>query len=587
MDLETRIAELDERLRQARADSSRSTVSSAPQRDYAAHDTFTSPLPMQPQVSPWSPSKKVHVDPKSRSPWRDVGEKTLKGGDDEVAKLLQHHRTRAHILDSRVEDTYGRLRSTNNAIASNDRELTQATRKREIADSDSTRVLDDAERRLMTIESDNKDLRRRTSDLGLERDLLMKQLEEVRNATRRADARLLELKGEENALHMRLKESLTAVQEHNKRNRDQAASFGSTKQRLEQRIAELMEDNKAYSERLRKIEAQSASEASEWATQQKKFEKDLLTAESQLHDAELRLETAEQELRDREAESEFQRRQREHVQAELLERRVAERQMEINRVSAEADERENIARREREDALAFLKQQLDDVCLQVERKRQLRDAHRENVQTMKRQATALEFSIREKNKVTDECCSIEEEVQSLEKELDGRRSEIDELQMRITAAADDLHHHRRQCKVLKDRLEEEAKLKQQIAEVTRELAEAELVHTEEIAALERQERDALDEQTALQSELDANTAEVERIHHDATVELDALSRKIARVRQQALDKEAELSMLQGENALKQTSIAQLEDERHKLEREQLQRKQSAAQAARAALSELA
>lgn len=588
MDLEARIAELDERLRQARADSSHSTSSSLPQHRNEAH-LFASPLPTQPTpAAHWSPAKPTtYVDPSPRSPWRDVGTKTLKSGDDEIAKLLQHHRTRAHILDTRVEETHEKLRGTNHAIAQNDKALIQTTRKREIADAETARVLDDAERRLIVLEGDNKDLRRRNGDVGLERELLLKQLDEVRNSTRRAEARLVELKGEESSLQMRLQESLTSVQEHNKRNQSQVAAFSSTKQKLERRIAELTEDNKSQSERLRKIEAQAATEAADWYNQQKKFEKDIAAAEAQLRDAALRLEVAEQDLRERESEAEIQRKQRDRLQSDLLDRRAAERQVEMARILAEAEEREITVRQEREDALQFLKQQLDDICLQVERKRQLRDAHHENVQTMKRQITSLEFSIREKNKVSAECEEVEASVRSLEVQLEDRRNEIGQLQLRMAATNDDLHHYRRQSKVLKERLEEETRLKQQIAEVTRELTEAELVHSEELASLERQEKDALSEQNSLQKELDANSAEVDRVHHDSTIELEALSRKISHVRQQALDKEAELSMLQGENAMKQATIAQLEEERHKLEREQLQRKQSAAQAARAALSELA
>jgi chromosome segregation ATPase len=586
MDLEARIAELDERLRQARADSSHSGSVSLPSH---RENVFASPLPTQPvPAAHWSPAKPTaYVDPAPNSPWRDVGTRTLKGGDDEIAKLLQHHRTRAHIMDTRVEDTHEKLRGTNNAIVLNDKALIQTTRKREIADAETTRVLEDAERRLITLEGDTKDLRRRTGDVGLERELLLKQLDEVRNATRRADARLVELKGEESTLQMRLQEGLTAVQEHSKRNQAQITSFSSTKQKLERRIAELTEDNKAQSERLRKIEAQANTEASDWHNQQKKFEKDIAAAEAQLRDAALRLEVAEQDLRERESEAEIQRKHRDRLQSDLLDRRASERQVEMTRILAEAEEREVAVRQEREDALAFLKQQLDDICLQVERKRQLRDAHHDNVQTMKRQITSLEFSIREKNKVSDECAEVEESVHSLERQLEDRRNEIGQLQLRMAAAGDELHHYRRQSKVLKERLEEETRLKQQIAEVTRELTEAELVHSEELASLERQEKEALSEQSAMQKELDANSAEVDRAHRDATIELEALSRKISHVRQQALDKEAELSMLQGENAMKQATIAQLEEERHKLEREQLQRKQSAAQAARAALSELA
>lgn len=594
-DLDARVSLLQERLRSMRGESIPSLYkgSQTPKTPNEAVDDLSIaspaviPPPAQAPQQLYDDSLRSPKRPQQSSPWSEVGRQTLRAEDEEMNKMINRQRSVATSLENRLADVQLRLQSTNSAVNQYDSELNRTKRQRDVFAADGHRALDDAERRLLSVERADAQLQGNVADLTAQKLALTRQLEETRLAIRKAEVRLSEIVNEQSQLEGKLREQLASLREHNRRGDEENSQFNALKRRLESRIQEVSEENKQQTDRLRKLEAQYSAQQNQWRENEVSLQKNFDEAQSLVHETQLRLQTLELELEEREREIGQQKQLRERRQEELLSIRAAEKERDIERHREETRQREEQIRKEREESILLLRAQLEELHSQIERKRRARDAQKEATDEMKKQLSQLHVALEEKRILAKECEALESQVAELKSALKEQRDEELSLEGQVTEAQEKLTSLQNQSRKLQQRLDEERRLKQMIADTARELTDAELHHAEEMNMLEKQENALLTKQREFQLQLQSVEHNIERDNKDHAIELDALSRRITSIRQDVLEKEAQLNNLIGENAMKQNTIAQYEEEKRRLEREQMARKASAAQAARAALSELA
>ena len=607
-DLEARIAELDDRLRQARADNDAlkrrmSPSPQAPARDGSVSRVFESPPVLQNRLTsarrvdphvPHSPSNGMVLSPVPQvprapviqSPWSDVARDAAKTSDEETSRIYQQQRIATSALENRISDKHSYLSQTHAAAHQTESDISAQRRQKEVFVADSQRALDDAERRLIHSERLQQELAQQIQTANEKRLAVSRQVEEIRGAVSRAELRHVELSKDEADLRSKLHEVSVSSREKHVGSHAEEQFSNTLKLRLEQRVAELEEENTAASERLRRLEQQFSAQQSQWSQNEDALQREAEAANKLLHDVQTRLALLEEELRHQEEEADRIRRARQDRTEQLAAQRAHECEREIDRVRREGFAREEQLRREQEEALNILRNELEETMAQVEKKRRGRDEQQQVVDDLRVQLAQLQADAEKRSARASECETLESEVAAMQEQLAATLREVEQTKTDIVSREEEVARLKSVARTLTTKVAEERRLREVVAELAMEVHETQTLHESELASLERQEAD----QAALVDEakraLVRANEEIDRISGDASIELGMLSRNIAALRQNVSDKENALNALIAENASKQATIAQFEEEKRRLERDQIARKAAAAQATKAALAEL-
>lgn len=520
------------------------------------------------------------------SPWNAVASATLRSDRNEYQQLVERQRYQSNVMESRLVDTQQRLQEHHSEILHVDSLLSRQTRQRDITAADTMRTLEDADRRLSDVERREAQGLVAVGELQAQHTTLTRQVDETRLAIRRAEVRGAELQRELQSIEAKVAETEAALVEQQRRMDDENSQAERIRRRLEARVADVTAEAAANHERQRKLDATLTAQQKSWLEEEESIEATAAATESMLQETKLRVQALELELAEREREASQARKLREQRQEQLLEERTREREADAERHRHEITHFKDRALRERDETLAVLRAQLEEQQLQLRRKQGDRDRQRSTVSELKDQIVQLNTTLEEKRLTAQECGNLDAELRTLEHQLQTVKDNIEELQANNVRKEDEIHRLRGSAQKLQSRLDDERRLKQLLADAARELTECEETRSQRLDALERDEHAAIQKLNDHKQTLLQVKDETERIIQASTVELDTLSRRIAHVRQSVIEKESKLSHLMNDNALKQATIGQLEEEKRKLEREQLARKASAAQAARAALVEL-
>jgi hypothetical protein len=181
---------------------------------------------------------------------------------------------------------------------------------------------------------------------------------------------------------------------------------------------------------------------------------------------------------------------------------------------------------------------------------------------------------------------MEAAVAALHDVRDALQAERRELGDALRQREDEIQQLNAMAARLSEKLDEEKRLRAHVHDLAVEVNEAQAGHQAEVAASAQQRRDADRTQQGVADELALVQGEVTRVKEGGAAELHALARQVADRRREVQEKEAALTAATADNAAKQSMIAQFEEEKRQLEREQLARKAAAAHAAKAALNEL-
>jgi chromosome segregation ATPase len=489
-------------------------------------------------------------------------------------------------LEQRIVDKQNSLSQTYRAAHQSEAELTAQRRQKEVLVADSQWALDDAQRRWAAAERQQQDLTLRLQETNEKRSAALRATEEVRGATTRAELRQVELAKEEAALRAKLNDTAASIREKNIGSQAEEQFTGTLRNRLEQRVAELEEENAVSAERLRRLEQQFAAQQAVWSANEDALQTEAESATKLLHGVSTRLALLEQELAGLEAEGERLRRARHDRADQLAAQRAADGDREIERIRREGEAREAELRREQAEALSILRAELDETVALVERKTRARDEQQRVVDGLRTQLAQLQSDAEARSTRQAECEALERDVAQQQEDLAATLRDIEAAKADIASWEEERARLRAVSRALSGKVADEKRLRAIVAELATEVHEAETQHEAEVAALERQEAEQKAQLDDVRRQLNRANDDIDRVSADASVELGMLNRDIAALRQSVVEKENTLNSLIAENAGKQASIAQLEEEKRRLEREQIARKAAAAQATKAALAEL-
>jgi DNA repair exonuclease SbcCD ATPase subunit len=198
----------------------------------------------------------------------------------------------------------------------------------------------------------------------------------------------------------------------------------------------------------------------------------------------------------------------------------------------------------------------------------------------------LNGELDQKAVLLERCQAAEERVSGLERLHDEQCEELKNLNVQVHDKENEIADLQSVAQRLSVKSEDERRLRAHVAELAREVSDTQSSIEAEKSLSEQREREREAEIEQLQLELQAIQNETTRIRESGNLELDTLSRRCQQMRADIADKEALLNNAVNENAAKQSAIAQFEEEKRRIDREQLARKAAAAHAAKAALSEL-
>ena len=496
------------------------------------------------------------------------------------------HSSMANAMQGQIHGLQDELSVTNQKLMQKELELSGAHRSKDVAVAESTRAVETAEHRVAELEKARSINNSTINDLQSQRHSLQRQLEETKLGIASAEARSSELEKEQMALEGRIKEITAALRERERAISDENDQSAMLRRRLESRLAALEEEHQQAAERLRRLEAQQISQEQKWRAEEQALQKQNDDSAALLTEMKARQQILEEEIEDREADAVRQREARERKAEDLVTQRLAERERDLESSKREIAAQEIELEKEREEALHELRQQLEGIRRQTDSKRRAREAQEELSKELEAKLSSLKGELEQKSLLLERCQAAEERVSGFERRHEDQRQECarlaEQLRIKDTEIADlQAVAHRLNVKA-----EEERRLRAHVAELAHEVTDTQATMESERALDEQRDRERQHEIERLNLELTSVRNELAKVKDNASLELDTLGRRCAALRADISDKEALLSNAVNEHAAKQAAIAEFEEEKRRIERDQLARKAAAAQAAKAALTEL-
>lgn len=610
-DIESRLALLDQRLRNARAENSalreRLSPSPAQHNHYSAsrHDYNTGSIyNLQQQQAPaavgYAPGSGALAVATARGPVASPRLESSSYGTGTNSPARNSSPTRgatatapssyndptSDLMNGQLRELQTRLSSTNRAILEREKEIAEQARRKTIVAAETAKAVDDADLRVRDAQERVSRNTHHLSDLQSKRAALARQLDEVSATTQRTEHRLHELDRTKAALDAKVGEANVALREREAAVHEETDAFRLVRQRLERRYADLEEENHAASERLRRIEAQFATQQQQWREEEDTLQRECDEAATLLDEMTSRLQTLKSELADRQRDSEEQRAVRERRAAELQKQQEDERKKDSEVHKAGLENRERALIREREEVLSGLRQQIEMLNQQLDRKKTNRDTQDATNAELERAMSDLNGKLEQKQQLQERVRQAEERLLTANSERDHRREDLTKLKEMVSQRDAQIQALDKTAQRMAHLLEEEKRVRGLVSDLAKQLNDVSLSHDVERANAERELKRLRDDKRAADEQVASVSGEIERTRAAGNADVELIRRKNEQLRADIQNKEQALRKALQDNASKQSQLQHYEDERRRTEREAVTRRAAASGAAKAAYSEL-
>lgn len=516
------------------------------------------------------------------SPWR---ESAFRANVEASAHLQQ---LAAETRGKRLEAMVSEAHTVGTEVEERDAQLLWYAARKDGAAAEMHKYLRESNDKVEELERSEIRITTETSAIKLEIEKVHAQLKEVREGMSRASERAHGIHAERVHLAAALKGSSegsiardqSEAQWHEHHQNVVMAQLRAT-------IESLSEDVKAVEERhsSREHAVQSSRIAS--VNEAKALEADIEGGTSILSDLLERSDSLSRELTAFKIASTTAAKARAEKAAEAERKRRTLLEVEMTRVSEENSSILRTVIQQADTVTAQLSEEVADLEQKLRKTRKVAEEGEKLNTTLVEKLASLQSAIQGKQQMDEpQCHQKEKEVKMLLAARDENRSAIDNLQRVILQSQDAIRQLEMQTSRLDELLDEESKFKTILASLSAEMAASADLRNEEI---KQHDKTATALETAHKESLEkvaAADAEYHRIKASNAATLDNLTRKLHEAREGLSIKERKLDELLTRNTQLQNTIIAYEEEKRKMERDAMVRKEAASRAAKAALLDL-
>ena len=514
------------------------------------------------------------------SPWR---EHSLQA-QVEAASFIQDEtkRTTERRLDAlRSDVTRG-----SDEIHHKDMQLLWYAARKDTATADTHKYLQDASDKLERLEEEDAKVRVATEEINRTILNMQQDLQEARDSMARAEKRSHELCIERQELQTSLKGIEAEIEERQQVDADFKRHSNEGIAQLQGRLTALTEEVEASHMRLAAREAALASSRTAAQQEVTSLQEELAKYKHLQKEMEDRNRNLTQQLKTTKEEFTRAAEDRRQKTSQNDKRRADAQRREVERANADCATSSRKFQEESNNALTLLQEELKDYRARLVATRSDNESLMEEVRQQDILIAQLEAANAGKQDAEVNCKANEAMVVELVGKRESVIASMEGLNRDIARGQDQIMLLEAEASRLTDLTEEEGKLKRYVASISSEIAASTEMQSEENRQNAEKEEAMSEEHTRLLQEAAELDGELQRIRATNATRLDALSRKLHSSRGNMLDRERTLDDLVAKNTQLQSTIIEYEEAKRRMEREALQKKESAARAAKNALKDL-
>ena len=516
------------------------------------------------------------------SPWREAAFRTQIEANAELQKTATA--TRERRLDAIVSD----VEQTNRNVAEADAQLQWYAARRDATAAETHRYLRETNDRVAALERAEATAAAETAELRRAADETLRQLSEVRANAARAGDRARALAAEGAALKASVKgaaeaEGAAAAAEADWHEHHSAHIIAP----LRRRVAVLSDEVRSAKERLTAREGTLAASRAAGSSELKALAAEAAAARALLADMAASREAVASDLASQRAQSAAAAERRQQSAAEAHSQRAYAAAEELRRAKADNAATAAKAKANADGVVSQLNEEVEGLRDQIAKASAAREAVvAENIKLTETLAS-LEAAAAAKEAALPLCEQQEADVAALLSAREANAAHLASLQRDALACGDDVRALEVQSARLAEALDEESRLKVLLASLSQEAASATALRMEDSDAREAASKALEAAHTEALASVAIAENECHRIKTANAATLDSLTRKLHAAREGLVAKEARLDELLAKNTQLQNTIIQYEEEKRRMERDAMSRKEAASRAAKAALLDLA